>query len=89
MTALVGRQVKRTFSRECDVWTGLPGRCTLKADRQDFTDFREEFGAGSTSELGFGSLLVSGHSPKLTDGSAMSRRQAFRSNTKEIGRNGS
>ena len=41
MTALVGRQVKRTFSGFVANSTGLPGQCTLKAYRQDFGEFNE------------------------------------------------
>jgi hypothetical protein len=41
MTALVGRQVKRTFSDVGANSTGLPGQCTLKANRQDFAEFRK------------------------------------------------
>jgi hypothetical protein len=46
MTALVGRQVKRTFSGVSGNSTGLPGQCTLQADRQDFADFGEMFSSG-------------------------------------------
>jgi hypothetical protein len=45
MTALVGRQVKRTFSGVVANSTGLPGQCTLKANRQDFADFSYVFEA--------------------------------------------
>lgn len=35
MTALVGREVKRTFSEFRGFLAGLSGQCTLKARRQD------------------------------------------------------
>jgi hypothetical protein len=47
MTALVGRQVKRTFSGVVATWTGLPTQCTLKANRQNFGEFSEALVRGS------------------------------------------
>jgi len=38
-TALVGREVKRTFSEFGGFSTGLPGFQTHEAGRQDFADF--------------------------------------------------
>jgi hypothetical protein len=46
MTALVPREVDRTFSEVRRFWTGLPGPETHEAGRQDFGDFGEAFGCG-------------------------------------------
>jgi hypothetical protein len=39
ITALVGREVKQTFSQRCRLSTGLPGLKTREASGQDFGDF--------------------------------------------------
>jgi hypothetical protein len=43
MTALVPRQVDRTFSEVGRFSTGLPGPETHEARRQDFANLREAF----------------------------------------------
>lgn len=50
-SALVGREVKRTFSEVRRFSTGLPGLQTREADSQDFGDFDQMFvleGGGHT-----------------------------------------
>jgi hypothetical protein len=46
ITALVGREVKRTFSKEPQFSTGLSREKTLKADRQKVGKFIEVSGYG-------------------------------------------
>jgi hypothetical protein len=58
MTAPVGRDVKRTFSAVGRLRTGLPGQCTLKAEGQQFANFRN---ACALVEL----LLIRGHRRKM------------------------
>jgi hypothetical protein len=51
-TALVGREVKRTFSEFGRVSTGLPGRQTREAGGQNFGDFDQVV-----------SRILNGHAP--------------------------
>jgi hypothetical protein len=49
ITALVGREVKRTFSKEPQFSAGLPPQKTLKADGQEFGNFIQVISIGRAS----------------------------------------
>lgn len=70
MTALVGREVKRTFSAVRRYFAGLPGTETHEAGRQDFGYLYEVLGV-------FGARLAHGRKgePKMLDVYAPTRGQ--------------
>lgn len=79
MTALVGREVERTFSTVCRFWTGLPGGKTHQPGREDLPDLGEARSAVIAR-------VNSRHARKLTQPRAMSRAGNCASQTSVQGR---
>jgi hypothetical protein len=81
MTALGGRDVERNISACRGDWTGLPGRKTHEAGRQDLGDLSKVmFGSGGAS-------WGSGHCRKLNQNSQLSREHDETKQSKAHGRN--